>query len=108
MISKDISVVGSIALDSLKTSKGNRENIIGGSAMYFAVSASIFSNVEVIGIVGTDFPELGWEILNKKNINKKNITIEDGKTFSWGGKYSDDYSTRDTPVSYTHLRAHET
>ena len=96
MISKDISVVGSIALDSLKTSKGNRKNIIGGSGMYFAVSASIFSTVEVIGIVGTDFPELGWEILNRNNINKKNITIEDGKTFSWGGKYSDDYSTRDT------------
>ena len=96
MISKDISVVGSIALDSLETSKGNRENIIGGSAMYFAVSASIFSTVEIIGIVGTDFPDLGWEMLKKNNINQKNITIEDGKTFSWGGRYSHDYSTRDT------------
>ena len=71
MISKDISVVGSIALDSLETSKGNRENIIGGSAMYFAVSASIFSTVEIIGIVGTDFPDLGWKMLKKNNINQK-------------------------------------
>ena len=96
MISKDISVVGSIALDSLKTFKGNRENILGGSAMYSSISASIFSNVEIIGIVGTDFPNSGWEILNTHNINYKNITVEDGKTFSWGGRYSDDYSSRDT------------
>ena len=96
MISKDISVVGSIALDTIKTSKGNQKNLLGGSAMYFSLSASIFSPVEVIGIVGTDFPNKGWKIFKSHNINYNNITIEDGKTFSWGGEYSDDYLSRDT------------
>ena len=96
MISKDISVVGSIALDSLKTPKGDRESILGGSAMYFSISASIFSNVEVIGIVGTDFPDSGWDIFKIRNINHQNISIENGKTFSWGGRYNNDYSSRDT------------
>ena len=96
MISKDISVVGSIALDTLETPKGNQKNILGGSAVYFSLSASIFSPVEVIGIVGTDFPNQGWEIFKSHYINYDNVTIEDGKTFSWGGKYSDDYSSRET------------
>ena len=61
MISNDITVVGSIALDTLETSKGNRENLLGGSATYFSLSASLFSPVELIGIVGNDFPDSGWE-----------------------------------------------
>jgi sugar/nucleoside kinase (ribokinase family) len=96
MISKDITVVGSIALDSLETPKGNRPLILGGSAMYFSLSASLFSSVEVVGIVGTDFPKEGWKIFKSHNINYDNIDIKDGKTFSWGGKYSNDYSMRDT------------
>ena len=51
MISNDITVVGSIALDTLETSKGNRKNLLGGSATYFSLSASLFSPVELIGIV---------------------------------------------------------
>ena len=96
MISNDITVVGSIALDTLETSKGNRENLLGGSATYFSLSASLFSSVELIGIVGSDFSDSGWKILKSNNINCDNIEIKDGKTFSWGGRYSDDYSTRDT------------
>ena len=96
MISKDISVVGSIALDSLETPKGNHHALLGGSAMYFSLSASLFSKVELIGIVGTNFPNNGWETLKSRNIDYTNIEIKEGKTFSWGGKYSSDYSTRDT------------
>ena len=96
MISKDITVVGSIALDSLETPKGVRSLILGGSAMYFSLSASLFSSVEVVGVVGTDFPKEGWEIFKSHNINYDNIEIKDGKTFSWGGRYSDNYSKRDT------------
>ena len=73
MISNDITVVGSIALDTLETSKGNRENLLGGSATYFSLSASLFSPVELIGIVGNDFPDSGWEILKSNNINCDNI-----------------------------------
>ncbi len=106
MISNDITVVGSIALDSLETPKGNRDALLGGSAMYFSLSASLFSKVELIGIVGTDFPDNGWETLKSRNIDYTNIEIKDGKTFSWGGKYSDDYSTRDT--LFTELGVFET
>ena len=106
MISNNITVVGSIALDSLETPKGNREALLGGSAMYFSLSASLFSKVELIGIVGTDFPENGWETLKSKNIDYRNIEIKEGKTFSWGGRYSNDYSTRDT--LFTELGVFET
>ena len=106
MISNNITVVGSIALDSLETPKGNRKALLGGSAMYFSLSASLFSKVELIGIVGTDFPENGWETLKSKNIDYTNIEIKEGKTFSWGGRYNDDYSTRDT--LFTELGVFET
>jgi len=106
MISNNITVVGSIALDSLETPKGNRKALLGGSAMYFSLSASLFSKVELIGIVGTDFPENGWETLKSKNIDYTNIEIKEGKTFSWGGRYSNDYSTRDT--LFTELGVFET
>ena len=106
MISNDITVVGSIALDSLETPKGTHNAILGGSAMYFSLSASLFSPVEMIGIVGTDFPEEGWAILKSRDINCNNIEIKNGKTFSWGGKYNDDYSTRDT--LFTDLGVFET
>ncbi len=92
----NISVVGSIALDSLKTSKGNRDELLGGSATYFAIAASKFTSVEVIGIVGDDFPKKYWDIFYSKNIYSKNIIEENGKTFRWGGKYNLDYSSRET------------
>ena len=76
MISNDITVVGSIALDSLETPKGTHNAILGGSAMYFSLSASLFSPVEMIGIVGTDFPEEGWAILKSRDINCNNIEIK--------------------------------
>tara|TARA_B100001250_G_C19740598_1_gene762882 strand:+ start:189 stop:1082 length:894 start_codon:yes stop_codon:yes gene_type:complete len=92
----NITVVGSIALDTLETSKGNRSDILGGSATYFSIAASKFSSVEVIGIVGDDFPQNGWDVFNKNNINYENIIREKGKTFRWGGRYNTDYSTRET------------
>ena len=65
----NISVVGSIALDSLKTSKGNYDNLLGGSATYFSIAASKFVPTEVIGIVGSDFPKHYWEIFTINKIN---------------------------------------
>lgn len=92
----NISVVGSIALDTLETPQGNQNDILGGSATYFAIAASKFSPVEVIGIVGSDFPQHGWDVFNRNNINHENIIRAEGQTFRWGGKYNEDYSSRDT------------
>ena len=100
-----IDIVGSIAIDELHTSKGSRPNIIGGSATLFSIAASRYNTVKVIGIVGNDFPQEGWDLFNKYNVNTDMVTIKEGKTFSWGGKYSDDYSTRDT--LYTDLGVFE-
>ena len=97
--------VGSIAIDELETPKGSQSNIIGGSATFFSIAASKYNPVKVIGIVGTDFPQSGWDLFKKYNIDTGLITVKDGKTFSWGGKYSDDYSTRDT--LYTDLGVFE-
>ena len=100
-----IVTVGSIAIDELHTIKGSHSNIIGGSATFFSIAASKYNPVNLIGIVGHDFPRAGWDLFKKYNINTDMITIKDGKTFSWGGKYSDDFSTRET--LYTHLGVFE-
>ena len=93
---KDILAVGSIALDTLETIEGNRTDLLGGSATYFGLAANLFSPLSLVGVVGDDFPQAGWNLFSSKKIDTKNIQRKSGKTFCWGGRYSDDYSTRDT------------
>ena len=100
-----IVAVGSIAIDELHTSKGSHSNLLGGSATFFSIAASKYNPVNLIGIVGDDFPKSGWELFKKYHINTDLITIKNGITFSWGGKYSSDYSTRET--LYTNLGVFE-
>ena len=102
---KKIIAVGSIAIDELHTIKGSKNNIIGGSATFFSIAASRYNPVNLIGIVGDDFPQSGWDLFKKYNINTDLITIKNGRTFNWGGKYSSDYSTRET--LYTNLGVFE-
>ena len=94
--SKEILAVGSIAFDSIKTPKGERNKILGGSATYFGVAASKYTKVSLIGIVGDDFTDNNWSIFEKHNINTDSIIRSSGKTFSWGGEYNADYSKRET------------
>jgi len=94
--SKEILAVGSIAFDSIKTPRGSREKILGGSATYFGVAASYYTKVSLVGVVGDDFSDKEWSILKKYNINTDSIEILKGDTFSWGGCYNEDYSMRDT------------
>ena len=93
---KEILAVGSIAFDSIKTINGDRNHILGGSATYFGVAASLFTQVSVIGVVGSDFKNNHWSIFKEKNINTNSVDIINGKTFSWGGEYNRDYSERKT------------
>ena len=93
---KDILAVGSIAFDTIETPKGKREHILGGSSTYFSVSASLYSNVSLVGVVGKDFTKNDWNIFKKYNINVDSVDQTDGLTFSWGGKYNNDFSSRDT------------
>ena len=93
---KTILAVGSIAFDSIKTSHGSRDMIFGGSATYFSIAASLFTSVKMVGIVGKDYPEKQLNKYNARGINTDNVQRLDGKTFSWGGRYSSDYKTRET------------
>jgi sugar/nucleoside kinase (ribokinase family) len=92
----DIVAVGSIAFDSIETPKGKRNHILGGSSTYFGVAASLFSKVNLIGIVGDDFSNNEWALFEKYNIDTSSIEIARGNTFSWSGKYNQDYSSRET------------
>ena len=100
-----ILTVGSIAIDELHTPKGTRDNILGGSATFFSIAAARYNPINLIGIVGDDFPQSGWDLFKKYDINTDLVTVEKGATFNWGGKYSDDYSTRET--LYTNLGVFE-
>jgi len=93
---KTILAVGSIAIDTLQTPNGNRDNVLGGSATYFSLAAGMFAPVKLVGVVGKDYPKAGWQLFKSHNINIDNIQIMDGKTFRWGGRYSHDYSSRET------------
>ena len=94
--SKEILAVGSIAFDTIDTPNGNRKNILGGSSTYFSIAASLYSKVSLIGVVGNDFKDKDWEVFNSYNINMESVTVANGDTFNWGGKYNNDYSRRDT------------
>jgi len=65
---KEILAVGSIAFDTIHTIHGDRESILGGSATYFSVAASLFTKVSVIGIVGNDFSKSNWDIFKNNNV----------------------------------------
>lgn len=91
-----ILAVGSIALDSVKTPFGNVENALGGSASYFSVSASYFSPVNLVAVIGRDFPEEYLKILQKHRINLKGLEITEGKTFKWKGQYTYDLNQAET------------
>ena len=93
---KDIIVVGSVAFDDIETVRGKHNRLLGGSGIYFSLAASLFTKIHLIGIVGDDFDNDYIDMLHSKSISTDNLIIEPGKTFSWGGKYNDDFNHRDT------------
>lgn len=93
-----ILVVGSFALDSVQTPFDKIEDALGGSATYISLAASYFSGpIEVVGVVGDDFPKSYIEMLSNHNIDLEGLEIiPGGKTFRWSGKYHYDLNVRDT------------
>lgn len=85
----ELLVVGSIALDSVKTPFGEKKRILGGSATHFSVSASMFTPVRLVGVVGEDFPEEHLDFLRSRRIDLEGLEIAKGKTFHWVGEYGD-------------------
>jgi sugar/nucleoside kinase (ribokinase family) len=89
-------VVGSIAIDSVKTQLEERREVLGGAASYAAISASFFSPVNLVGIVGTDFPQEYIELFKSRGINLDGMEVADGRTFRWSGEYEWDMNQRKT------------
>jgi len=89
-------IVGSIALDDIKTPVQERSGLLGGSAAYGAVAASFFSPVLLVGVVGEDFPSEHVEFLRSRGVNLDGLKTAPGNTFRWSGEYLGDMNTRET------------
>jgi cytidine kinase len=90
-------VVGSIAFDAVKTPFGERERMLGGSAVHFSLAGSFFSDVRVVGPVGDDFGEAEYDVLRAHGVNTDDIEhVEGGKTFFWAGEYEWNVNIRHT------------
>ena len=90
-------VVGSIAFDSVETPTDCRDHVIGGSATYFSYAASYFTKVNLVGVVGEDWPDEHTHLLESRNINTEGLEVKPGeKTFSWKGKYLPNMNDRET------------
>src|SRR5258705_4752764 len=89
-------IVGSIAIDAVKTPVEEHSELLGGSASYAALAASFFSPVRLVGIVGNDFPKSEFDFWRSRKIDTEGVQRVNGKTFRWSGEYSWDLNTRQT------------
>ena len=97
-----ILAVGSLAFDSIKTPAGKADKVLGGSANYFSLSASFFAPVDIVGVVGEDFPKEHFQMLGKRGVNTDGVQFAKGKTFHWTGEYGKDLNeaiTLDTQLN---------
>ncbi|HEX5217996.1 MAG TPA: PfkB family carbohydrate kinase [Verrucomicrobiae bacterium] len=89
-------IVGSTALDSIKTPTAENPRLLGGSASHAAVAASFFSPVKLVGVVGDDFPKKYIQLYKKHGIDLAGLQIKEGKTFHWSGEYEVNMNNRRT------------
>jgi len=89
-------IIGSTALDSIKTPKAENPRLLGGSASHAAVAASFFAPVRLVGVVGDDFPKKYLQLYRKHEINLDGLQIKPGKTFHWAGEYEANMNRRRT------------
>jgi cytidine kinase len=89
-------VLGSIALDTVKTPVEEHVDLLGGSASYAALGASFFTPVHLVGVVGHDFPQSEWDFWKSRRIDVRGVQRANGKTFRWSGEYAWDLNTRET------------
>src|SRR5208282_1071387 len=80
-------VLGTVALDHVKTPSGAKKDMLGGSAAHFAMSARLFTDVHMVAVVGEDFPRKHLDFLKRKGIDLSSLKIDKGKTFRWRGEY---------------------
>src|SRR5438477_12205578 len=92
-----LTVVGSVAFDALETPFGKRDRVLGGAATHFSLSASFFTRVNAVGVVGGDFGDAEWDVFKLHAINTDDIeVVPDGKTFFSSGRYNFDMNVGHT------------
>ena len=99
-------VVGSVALDSVKTPFGEASDVLGGSATYFSVAASFFNRVNLVAVVGEDFPREHLDLLKARDIDLSGLRTQPGETFRWKGEYG--FQLNEAKTIETHLNVFET
>src|SRR5436305_6558360 len=98
-------VVGPVAFDNIATPAGRAENVLGGSATYFSLAASYFTEVRVVAVVGEDFTAEHERVLQKRKVDTRGIEHAMGKTFRWGGQYLENLNEAKT--DFTELNVFE-
>jgi len=96
MQNNSILIAGSIALDTIEIGNEKYGNLLGGSTTYAMLAAGRFVPVHIVGIIGDDFPRTGHALFNKYAADLTDLEIQKGKTFSWGGRYHENFDDRDT------------
>ena len=100
-----ILAVGSVAFDNITTPAGRAENVLGGSATYFSLAASYFTQVRIVAVVGDDFAADHENVLKKRGVDTRGIERAAGKTFRWGGQYLENLNEAKT--DFTELNVFE-
>lgn len=88
--------VGSVALDSVKTPFGEVDDALGGSAVFFAAAASLYTPVHVVGVIGSDYPKDELAFLESRGVDLSGVEEAEGESFRWAGEYSYDLNSRET------------
>ncbi len=89
-------VVGSTAFDTIETPHGNAVDCLGGSSTYFAIAARLFTKVQLVSVVGSDFPDQHRKLLTDRGVDIAGVETKSGKTFRWHGRYATDMNSRQT------------
>jgi sugar/nucleoside kinase (ribokinase family) len=88
--------VGSVALDTIETPFGIAEDVLGGSATFFGAAAALFCQVQLVGVVGSDFPQHELAFLVHRGVDLSGLERAEGESFRWAGRYSYDLNSRET------------
>ncbi len=91
-----ILVVGSVAFDTLHNAQGSFPRVLGGSAVYASIAASLLSHVRLVGVVGDDYPESAQAMLRERGVDLTGLEVSPGETFHWEGRYTDDLTSRES------------
>lgn len=95
-MTETILIIGSIALDTIENNRGKREDLIGGSTTYATVAAGRSVPVNVVGVIGNDFPDEGLEIYQRYANSLVDLQCKEGNTFRWGSRYGENMDSRET------------